>query len=46
MGSKEKDLSTGDYRQHLTYFKDTDAERNGMIDVSERILAQLCVIAS
>lgn len=32
MDSKDKGLSTGDYRQRLIYFKNTDAERSDMID--------------
>lgn len=39
MDSKDKGLSTGDYRQRLIYFKNTDAERSDMIDVSNPFLA-------
>lgn len=35
MASDDKSLSKGDYRQRLSYFKITDAERNDLIDVSE-----------
>ena len=44
MASKDKPFSLGDYRQRSISFTRMDAERNGMIDVSEA-LATLCAIA-
>ena len=44
MASKDKPFSSGDYRQRSISFTRMDAERNGMIDVSEP-LATLCATA-